>query len=356
MKNPKNVLRRHGKTLLLAAAAALLVGTPAAVCLAQTDAAPVDPPPPSAVADTAFTIAVLPDTQRDIHQDDQVESAVGIDRFNNRLTYLRDHKAEFNLQLVMQVGDLQDWDTPLHMQYERASAGLKTLDDAHIPYVLCIGNHDTAAVAPGGSAFDPAVLPGYSAIEYVRKTETWNHYYPPARFPGMVTYEPAKTDNAYRTFTLGKLKFLIINYEIWPRLGVIDWMINVVASHPDHNVVLLTHSYLTDKSNIFQKNGGYGANTPQFIYDKLVSKYPNVKLIFCGHTGNSGYRVDEGVGGNKVYSFLDCYHDTTNNWMRLLTIDPVKKTISTKVYSPFTNKTRPEPTANVDIADVSWIE
>jgi hypothetical protein len=299
---------------------------------------------------SVFTIANLPDTQRDINQASSETNPTGVQRFNNRFTWFRDNKEKLNLQLVMQAGDLQDWDTPDHIQYTRASNGLKILEGAGIPYALTVGNHDTNAVCPGGSA-----CPGANTSVEVRNTTTWNSYYPPSRYPGIVTYQAGKTDNAYRTYTWGGLKWMVLNYELWPRTEAVNWMKTVIAAHPGHNVILISHMYLDGNSAISTSNGGYGANSPKYVYDNVISRYPNIRMHFSGHTGNAGYREDTGANGNKIYSFLDCYHDTTNNWTRLLTIDTTRNTISTKVYAPWTNQTRTEAAANVNISNINWI-
>ncbi len=53
-------------------------------------------------------------------------------------------------------------------------------------------------------------------------------------------------------------------------------------------------------------------------------------------------RTDTGVHGNKIYSFLQTFHDKVSNPVRLLTIDPAAGTISTRIYAPWTNTSYPE--------------
>ena len=77
-------------------------------------------------------------------------------RLANRFQWLVDNRQALNLKCLLQVGDFMNWDTPDHMQYERASAGVEILDDARLPYIFTIGNHDTQATGgtpekPGGS-------------------------------------------------------------------------------------------------------------------------------------------------------------------------------------------------------------
>ena len=95
---------------------------------------------PAAVEDT-FTLAILPDLQPEVSNT----------RFKERLQWLVKNRAALNLKMVLQVGDLMNFND--EAQYRHQSEALKVLDNAGIPYATCLGNHDTAAVkVDGGSA------------------------------------------------------------------------------------------------------------------------------------------------------------------------------------------------------------
>lgn len=171
--------------------------------------------------------------------------------------------------------------------------------------------------------------------------------------PGPVHFESGKVDNMYSTFEAGGLQWLVLNLELWPRPAVITWAKRVVATHPRHNVAIATHSYLTSTGAISGTNGGYGATSPQYLYDNLVKVYPNVRLMFSGHTGTSAYRVDTGTHGNKIYSMLLTMHDNQTNPVRLVNIDTAANTLSTRVYAPYTNLAY--PAYNKTYTSVSWV-
>lgn len=94
---------------------------------------------------TAFSIEVIPDSQREMHTDSDT-------RFPNRMNWLVANKDALDLRYVVHTGDVTDWDDASHSMYERASAGFATLENAGIGWVAAVGNHDTAAVCEGGSA------------------------------------------------------------------------------------------------------------------------------------------------------------------------------------------------------------
>ncbi len=292
-------------------------------------------------AQDAFTLAIIPDTQQEVLDDKDT-------RLANRFQWLVDQRKNLNLKMVMQTGDFLNWDTPDHDQYERASRALTILDKAGVPYAIAIGNHDTAATKKGGSA-----APG-NVHDNQRNTSTFNHYFPVTRQKGLEGfYEAGKVDNAYQTFKAGGLNWLVINMELWPRAGAVEWAKSVADTHPNYNVIMITHSYLTGDSKIEPRNGGYGDNSPQYVFDKFISVCPNVRLVFSGHTGIYGYRTDTGVSGNTIYSFLGTYHSNIDNPVRLLTIDTKKKTMTTHIFCPSTGKDKDTGSA-FTVADVEW--
>lgn len=315
-------------------------------------AAPADkqpaPPPPTPVppaepptGDTKFSIAVLPDTQQEVLRPTDT-------RFKNRATWLAANKSELDLRYMFQIGDLVNWGHVAPEQFEKASTDVKPLEAA-MPWAGAIGNHDTAAVCVGGGA-----CPGANTRVTVRDTSTYNRYFPVSRFDDIGgTYEPGKVDNAYHIFNAGGVKWLALTLELWPRTGAVDWAADVVASHPDHNVIIVTHHYLEGDGSIGQSNGGYGATSPQYLFDNLIKLYPNVKLILSGHTGQADARTDVGVNGNRILSLLQTYHSPTSNPVRLVEIDTAVGTVTSRVYAPLTDTDYPEHVTSTSGLDFS---
>ena len=204
-----------------------------------------------------FTLAVIPDSQQEVLKPED-------DRLQKRMEWIATNRETLNLKMVLHVGDLLNWDTPDHIQYERASAAMTVLDKAGIPYAMALGNHDTAATTVGGSA-----APG-NVNANLRNTATYNTYFPLARFKALGgVYEAGKIDNAYHTFTAGSLDWLVLNLELWARTGAVSWASSVLQNHPNHNVIVLTHSHLNGRSAIEPTKGGYGDNSPQYVFDHL---------------------------------------------------------------------------------------
>jgi hypothetical protein len=294
----------------------------------------------STAVDTKFTFVVIPDTQ--------LEAVYYPTRLTHRMQWIADNKTAQDIRFVLHTGDLMDWDTPDHLHYQRASDSYAVLDTARIPYAIAIGNHDTAAVCQGGSA-----CPG-NVNANLRNTTTFNTYFPLSRFTARGgVFEAGKIDNAYHTFNAGGLDWLVLNLELWARTNAVDWAKTVLARFPKHNVIIITHSHLNGGGGIEQTNGGYGNNSPQYVFDNLIKQYANVRFVFSGHTGNSAYRTDTGVHGNTVYQMLNTYHDSSSNPTRLVEVDTAANTITTRVYAPLTNTERPDGVKAY--GDVNWV-
>ena len=302
---------------------------------------------PCARAQEKFTLAVIPDSQQEVMKDDDA-------RLANRLQWLVAHRKELNLAMVLHVGDMVNWDTPDHIQYERAGKALKILDDAGLPYALTLGNHDTAAT--GGKNHDSGSAAPGNVNDNQRNTATFNTYFTAARLKVVgQTWQPDKVENAWRTFRAGGLDWLVVSLELWARPGAIDWARKVIDEHPHHNVILLTHAFLGGSGEIQTNNGGYGDKSPQFIFETLVKPCANIRLVFCGHVGNHAYRTDKGDHGNTLYEFLQCYHDNVTNPVRLFEIDPKKKTLTTRVYCPSIDKDKDDG-STMTVRDIEWVQ
>jgi hypothetical protein len=336
----------------------------------------------TAPTENTFTFASIPDTQV------ETSSTAGAARFNNRLQWLADNKSALNLKYVWQVGDLQDWDDATHSHYVRASDGLKILEQANIPYGLSVGNHDTNAVCTGGSA-----CPGANTSLEFRNINTWHMYYPASRFAGLTTLcsefstynarlmaaapsgisttnqnhpqfikdrcaERNTTDNAYRIFTAGGLKWLLINYEMWPRQAVQEWMKTVLERYPDHNAILFTHMHLDGSGGLPSDFGGYGSpqGTPQMVQNNIVTQYRNIRFTFSGHTGTAACTTFTGVNGNKIYSYLDNRREGSPppNHVRLMKLDVAAGTATSQLYVPQNGQTLSQG-ANCNVSGISWV-
>lgn len=291
----------------------------------------------AADGETRFSIAVIPDTQGEVQASSPGNPPNLNDRrFLNRAQWLAAQRTTLNLKFVAHSGDVVNWGERDEHQYTVVSQGIKPLDDAGIPYSMAIGNHDTRAVCAGGSA-----CPGESAAVNVRQTPLFNQYFN-GRFRNQAgQFQTGKVDNAYSLFDAGGTQWMVLVLELWPRQAAIDWAKGVVASHPQANVIVVTHAYLNGDGSISTSNGGYGSTSPKHLFDTLVKVYPNIRMVFSGHTGQAASREDVGANGNKIASFLQTFHSSTNP-VRVVEIDTADDSLTTYVHAPATGLDYPQ--------------
>lgn len=298
----------------------------------------------SGPTETQFTFVALPDTQQDNSSQTRYQ-----DHFLNRMQWIVANRSALNIKYMVQNGDLVDWDDETHSHYVRADAGLDVLDAAGFPYALSIGNHDTAAVMYGGSA-----APG-NVNTNLRNSSTFNTYFPLSRFSNIAgVYETGKVDNAYRFFSAAGLNFMVMNIEFCPRAGVNTWANNVIAAHPNHNVIIVTHYYLEGNGAVSTSNAGYGDTSAQTFYNTAIRPNANVKFVFSGHVGTWASSIStSSVTGHKTYNILDCWHDYNSNPTRVCTFNIPAGTVTSQVFDPKSSTWRAGTNAN--FSGIQWV-
>lgn len=336
--------------------------------------------------DTRFSLVVVPDTQ--------METGYRPSLFSDRMRWIAANRAEEDIRFVIHVGDLVNTDNcgdeslvyleggrrpqcnealraakvfypwpgrTDHHEFRIASTGLSRLEAAGIPYSVAIGNHDTSAVCGGpdciGTNPDWAVPAGTRTEDLLRTTGTWNSFLGPSRFRGGTTtgyFEPGRTDTMYQTFSAGGMDWMVLTIELWPRPEAVAWASAVVADHPHHNVLVNTHQFLSPDGTLSQSNGGYGDTSPQYLFDQLVGRHPNVVMAFSGHIPGARTAALTGTNGNRILAFLTCFHDVRNAQTRLIEINTARGTLRTEVRYEADDPGRLVAGASGTVRDLVW--
>jgi hypothetical protein len=167
-----------------------------------------------------FVIGILPDTQ--------VEVNVKPEMFMSQMKWLAAKRDSLNMAIVLHVGDIVDFNNVIH--YERASEGFKILDDAKVPYSLCIGNNYTDAVGENTGSAAPC-----NTNTNLRKSGRFNSYFPVKRFRNQKgRFDESKSDNAYYTFKAGGLKWLVLSLEFCARPEPVEWANTIIPKYPKY--------------------------------------------------------------------------------------------------------------------------
>src|SRR5690606_10643343 len=258
-----------------------------------------------------------------------------------------------SISFVLQQGDLTQNNSDKEWQIIQNAF---TRLEGKLPYVLAVGNHDMGSV------------PGKFAD--VRNTSLYNQYFPVEKMKNLPGFgglaEEGSMENAFYTFRTGKVDWLVLTLEFGPRNSILDWANKIVSEHPNHLVILNTHSYMYSDSTrqgpgdhwrpqaygVGKDRGDSSVNDGEDIWRKFVKLHPNIRFVFSGHVLHSGVGtlVSFNQEGYPVYQFLANYQEGVkgsqnggNGWLRIIDLDFKRKTIRVRTYSPFLGKYNDDP-------------
>ena len=321
-----------------------------------------------------FSIIFMPDTQgyvANMKKDGTIVSnAPNGKTLKEDLKWIHDNYQKENIVAVLHHGDMTNdnekyaWE--LNDKYFK-----DYMDNINLPYLPAAGNHD------------------YYRLIYAENDSTHRRNelhmsdygnFNDARFANKKWFGDGKgkgfykTGNSYMTVTARGIKFLFLSLEFLPRKDVICWAEELIASHPDHKVIITTHAYLSAnsmKEGVRGKDGRYpatsdktsgymaapfhiyglptGAVGPE-IYQELAARHNNIILVTSGHFRASGFRLNKGNAGNWFGEMIVDYQDENHKvgkcnaarddggsgggWMRMMTFNPKEYTITAQDITP----------------------
>ena len=279
--------------------------------------------------DAAWSMVIMPDIQNYTSRNDS-----HLNILKGQTQWIKDHKEEFNIQVVLQEGDITNNNTESEW-WANAREGMSTLNGV-VPYIVATGNHDYNTGQPGRNT-------QYNT--YFKATD--NPLVNPAT-GGILkgTYEPGRLENAYFSFTApdGR-EMLIFSLEMWPRDNVVTWAKGIAEQpqYADSTAVLLTHAYLNSGDGYwdagpeaYEMDGG---NDGQQLWTKLIDVAGNFEMTFSGHVGGDGvgHRVNQSNAGDDVHQLLlnsQFEANGGNGWMRVLEFLDDGETVKLRTYSP----------------------
>jgi hypothetical protein len=294
-------------------------------------------------ANEPFSIVVLPDTQ--------YYTQLQPELFDQQALWIRDNVEKHNIAFVAHVGDI----TNRNYEFEWFAVHkiLGQLDGV-VPYSVVGGNHD---IGQKGSADS-------------RETG-FNKFFGVKRFEGEPWYGGQMgdtNDNNYCYFSAGGMDFLVLSLEFGPRDETLAWANEVVQKHPDRRIIVVTHSYLTNKNKRSVPGGKWGlekygeitGNTGEEMWQKFVKKHNNIFMVLCGHvfSPGTGRQVSVGENGNIVHEVLGNYqkqYPFGGGWLRIMKFIPAENRVEVSTYSTMSNKYRldkdgkPDPESMFDL-------
>jgi hypothetical protein len=366
--------------------------------LAAGPASPKDAP-----QGATFTIAVIPDTQNYIDYSHQRAAGFPFDAstmFLDQMRFVADHLRSQggDIAFVTAMGDVWQHQTlkidPGHeargfkrvpnpfMDQEFAPTEMtKTIEipmakrgydliAGKTPFSVVPGNHDydamwTDASHPPEKEFKTMASLGElhaGGLDNFRSVFSDHSQFFRSK-PWYVASHDGGADSA-QIFKAGGYRFLHIGLQFDPPNASLLWAQSVIKQHPGLPTIVSTHDFLeTDGQRIpnpIIDNHLVDPqdNTPQMVWDKLISQNDQIFLVLCGHEHGQAFRADDNRFGHKVYQVLADYqsrHHTADvvgyrgfhteeglgdGWMRLMTFDMAAPTprVHVHTYSTVYNK------------------
>jgi len=281
-----------------------------------------------------FSVVLLPDTQYYTNK----QTAGPANTYYKQTQWIVDHEIEHDIKFVIHLGDITHNNTVAEWQV--ADGAHAILDAAGIPYSMVTGNHDYAPLS-----------------SFSRDQTKLNDYFGPDRFQGETWYGGSyggKNDSNYTFFEAGGREFMVLSVEHAPRKDVLCWAGDLIASHPQRRVIIVTHCYLTH-GGVYSMSCADGYDTPGSsgltVWEELASRHSNVSMVLCGHVGDSEYVPVQGNAGNTVHQMLVDYQFeapctggacnnscsagiyTGNGWMRRLVFAPAENQVHVETWS-----------------------
>ena len=280
---------------------------------------------PAAEPNEVFTVVLMPDTQ--------FYSEKYPDTYVQQTLWIRSRVKEDNLKFSIGLGDIVQ-NAKEEQEWINANRAASTLDGV-LPYSMVPGNHDQASK-------DKMLK---------RDTSLYNKYFPVSRYADEKWYGGHlgdKNDNNYCFFEGAGKKFLVLSVEFHPTNETLAWSAEVCQKHPQHNVIVATHSYLGLKSRTPSPLKGYGleGNSGDEMWDKLIRKQPNIFMVVCGHVGGVNMQTSKNDSGEPVIELLTDYQNLKNGgdgWLRTMKFVPKENKIYVTAYSPLLKEYNNDP-------------
>ena len=225
------------------------------------------------------------------------------------------------VKYAIHTGDLVHYDYKPE-QWEFISSEYKKWDDAGFAYGVLAGNHDMT-----GSDYSNYAK-YFGASRYNNTEKNW--WYGGDYKNNYGHYDLRSTGGA-------DFVFVYLSYGDHSAEDL-AWVNSVFAAHPNRIGVLAVHDYMA--------TGGGRTERGELLFNEVVLKNPNVRMVLCGHNYNSNRAVDEiddngdGIADRTVYQIMANYQYATDNggdgFIRFMECDVKNGTITHRTYSPYT--------------------
>ena len=266
------------------------------------------PAPEPTPEPTPFALAWLPDTQVLI-------SSAKEERQQQLIMLGEEIAARIdadNIVAVLHSGDIVD-NGFRQAQWEKFDRCCLSAFSDRVPFYPVSGNHDLGK----SDSINGGGYRGYLQQDFLKK------------LPQDQVFEGGKM--YYIVLNDGDLPVLLlaVGYDMCKTTNERDWVDSVMQAHADMPCILLTHGY--------QVRPGTMLWYCMQLERHVVAKYPNIKLVLCGHARgffrNESTFDDDGDGKPDRTVNVLMLNDQEDVFLyRVLTIDRLRNTIDVRTY------------------------
>jgi hypothetical protein len=301
-----------------------------ALCLVLISVAAGQPAP---APEGTFTVVVMPDTQDYADGGSPSGDYTGQEVFTTITQWIVDNRESQRIVFVSHVGDIVN-SAGSREEWELARRALDKLHGV-VPYGLTVGNHDMYS----GSGAKP-LFEEFFGEEHFAEFD-W--------YGGTVD----NNANSYQLISAEGIDLVCLHLECNAPDDVLQWADGVLREHANRRAIITTHMWLGPTTRWGEKRyeeipkgrmqwtkchkDGDRGNSAQQMWEKLVSKHPNVMMVLCGDQRSTQALRTQTVGDhdNIVHELLS---DIRDGYIRLMRFHPAENRIDVMTYSPTLQK------------------
>jgi len=252
-----------------------------------------------------FSIVWLSDTQdMSFHKYNGAMSKMG--------KWIAENRERLDIRYIVQTGDAVENGAAPKQWQEFDTMYYHFKDD--IPYIGVAGNHEVKKN-------------GY--IEYLARPEV-------KAIPESQRFHDG--ESSYVTIEADGCKLILIGVGYGVEKESAPWVTQVLKEHADYTAILLMHDNLTHS----QKFGITG----KWMFENLVTKCPNIRLVLSGHVCDTSGRqdpIDDDGDGKPDRIVTQMMYDYQHykekcGQLRILQFNTKTHSITVSTYSPVTNR------------------
>lgn len=219
------------------------------------------------VGDYDYSMAVLGDPQTITKQ-----AAYADTNLSAIYNYVKENVETRKIKQVFTLGDLTDTKTGKDSEWVSITNAMDILNGV-VPHNMLRGNHD-----------EPTFYDEYITVD---------------RYGEGVVTKDGTMNSYYRLLEIGTTDYMMMILPYNPSDEERAWAYEQIAAHPNHRVIIATHSYLDQEGS---KTTDGGTN----IWADIAKQHANVVLVLAGHaaTENIVKVTSKGVNGNTVTQLL----------------------------------------------------